>query len=100
DHVFAAPVFCPGIGSQLQVSLPVRASNARTSPLAASVHWLSATPEPTITRSPNIAGGEVSSYSHFSCGGLRRPARRSTLPPLPNESTALPVAASTAKRRA
>jgi hypothetical protein len=52
-----------GTGSQLQRSLPVRASKARTSPLAALVRLLSATAEPVTIKPLITAGGEVSAYS-------------------------------------
>ena len=75
DHAFAAPVLCAiaprqlvhaasvesrGIGSQLQRSFPERASNARTSPLAAFVLLLSATDDPLTIRPLITAGGDVS----------------------------------------
>ena len=78
DHAFAAPVLCAigprqllhagsvesrGTGSHVQRSLPVRASKARTSPLAAFVRLLSATAEPVTIRPRITAGGDVSSYS-------------------------------------
>src|SRR5690349_7382669 len=63
-HVFhAGSVRSRGIGFQLQRRAPVRASNARTTPLGASTRTLSSTPEPTTTRSPITAGGEVTKYS-------------------------------------
>lgn len=63
-HVFqAGSVESRGTGSQLQRSAPVRASYARTSPLAAFVRLLSATADP-VTIVPLItAGGDVSPYS-------------------------------------
>src|SRR6185436_6005121 len=96
DQAFAAPVFAAelsrhvfaagsagscGIGSKVHFSFPVRASHARTSPLAGSARELSAIPEPVITRSPMIAGGDVCSYAGNSKGGMRSHERRST-PPL------------------
>ena len=78
DQVFAPPLRCAsgpcqvayagsagscGTGFQVQRNAPLRASNARTSPLAPTVELLSATAEPTTMRSPMIAGGEVCSYS-------------------------------------
>ena len=50
-----------GMGSNVHLSAPVRASNARTSPLAGARLVLSATAEPVMTRSPTIAGGDVTS---------------------------------------
>src|SRR4051812_44211184 len=97
-HAFAAPVSCArgpihvrqaasvescGIGSQVHFRAPVRASNARTSPLAAFVRPLSATAEPTTTMSLMIAGGDVTSYSENSDGLLRSDSRRLTVPALP-----------------
>jgi len=61
---------------------------------------LSATPEPTTMTSFTTAGGDVSSYSSSSDGGLRSPRRRFTEPPAPNCGQGVPVAASSAKRRA
>src|SRR5437588_150202 len=95
DHALAAPVewaITPrqlshagsvesrGTGSQLHSSTPVRASNARTSPLAAFVRLLSATDEPVTIRPLITAGGDVSSYSSALDGALRRPWRRFTVP--------------------
>jgi hypothetical protein len=51
------------MGSQLQRSTPVRASYARTSPLAAFVRLLSATADPLTIMPLMIAGGDVSAYS-------------------------------------
>ena len=52
-----------GTGFQVQRNAPVRASNARTSPVAPTLELLSAMAEPTTIRSPMTAGGEVCSYS-------------------------------------
>src|SRR6266581_6811809 len=85
DHAFAAPGI-PGtraMGSQLQRSFPVRASYARTTPLGALARWLSATEDPTITRSPTTAGGDVTSYSPGYSGVLNRSRVRSTVPRVP-----------------
>ena len=75
DQALAAPVVCAmaprqlfhagsrlsrGTGSQLHLSAPVRASNARTSPLAAFVRLLSATDDPVTIMPRMTAGGEVS----------------------------------------
>src|SRR6267378_7944845 len=85
---FAAPVRCAlgpfhvwkpgsfglcGTGSNVHLNAPVRASNPRTSPLAASMRLLSATPEPTTTTPSTTVGGDVSSYSEANVGGFRRP---------------------------
>ena len=43
----------------VELSAPVRASKARTSPLAGFARLLSAIDDPTTTRSPMTAGGEV-----------------------------------------
>ena len=61
DHALPAPVCpsCPASGLQRQRSAPVRASNARTTPLPVSACQLSPIDEPVITRSPTIAGGDV-----------------------------------------
>jgi len=44
-------------GSKLQRRAPLRTSNARMTPSGASVRWLSATADPTITRSGTTIGG-------------------------------------------
>src|ERR1700755_1325741 len=82
DHALAAPVFhlaavpdaevtadgaLGGMGSQLQRSAPVRASNARTTPEGMSTRLLSSIAEPTITRSSITAGGEVMWYHPCGC---------------------------------
>ena len=74
DQTFAAPVRAAlpsrqltnagsfgswGIGCQVQRSAPVRASNARTSPLAGAGRELSAIAAPVTTRSLTTSGGEV-----------------------------------------
>jgi hypothetical protein len=48
-----------GTGSQLHLSAPLRASKARTSPLAGFGRVLSAIEEPVTTRPFTITGGEV-----------------------------------------
>jgi hypothetical protein len=48
-----------GIGSQLQRSAPVRASNARTTPRSISAERLSPIDEPTTTSPFTTAGGDV-----------------------------------------
>src|SRR5882757_1923430 len=77
DHAFAAPAFhlppdaegCGfgGIGSQLQRSAPVRASNPRTTPEGMSARLLSSIAEPTITRLSITAGGDVMWYHPCGC---------------------------------
>ena len=74
DHTFAAPVRAAlplrhvaeagsfgscGMGCHVHRSAPVRASNARTSPLAGAGRELSAIEDPVITRSLTTTGGEV-----------------------------------------
>src|SRR5262249_1298980 len=112
DHTFAAPVLAAlpfrhdlharsvrlfGIGSQLHLSAPVLASNARTMPLGASARSLSVIAEPTITRSPATAGGEVMWYSP----GISFPSRFEsvTCPRSPKSSQGFPVVASSAISR-
>src|SRR3954466_13111734 len=115
DHAFAALVVCAiierqldhcasvesrGTGSHVHFNVPVRASNARTSPLAAFVRLLSATDEP-VTSSPfTIAGGEVSWYSAVSNGVLCRPRRRLSVPRSANAAHGRPFRASSAMIRA
>src|SRR5215207_774983 len=113
-HALAAPVVCAfgpthdrhatslescGTGSHVHRNAPVRASYARTSPLAASVRPLSATAEPTTTIPLMIAGGDVTSYSDISDGLFRSDPRRSTVPAAPNPSHSVPRSASSAMRR-
>src|SRR4249919_892106 len=95
----AASVESCGTGSHVHRNVPVRASNARTSPLAASVRLLSATALPTTIRSLITAGGDVTSYSDSSSGLLRSDARRLTVPPVPNDAHGVPRSASSAIRR-
>ena len=115
DQALAAPVVCAiaprqlphagstesrGIGSHVQRSAPVRASNARTSPLAASVRLLSEIAEPDTSSPLIIAGGDVSSYSAFSKGALRSPLRSVIEPWSPKLSHGVPRLASSAMMRA
>src|SRR5204862_3728827 len=79
---------------------PVRASKARTSPLAGAGLLLSATAEPVMTRSLTTTGGDVTSYAVNSIGGTRRPDRKSMEPLAPKPAHGFPVPASSAKRRA
>src|SRR2546423_2237910 len=110
-HALAAPVRCAfgpihvndaglfelwGTGSHVHRSIPVRASNPRTSPLAASMRLLSATAEPTTTTPPTTVGGDVSSYSDAFAGGFRRPVRSWTIPCAPKSGHGVPVSASRA----
>src|SRR5438552_10808405 len=113
-HELAAPLWCAlgpiqvadagstllcGTGSNVHRRAPVRASYPRTSPLAASIRLLSATPEPTTTTPSTTVAGEVSSYSEANAGGFLNPSRRFTVPPAPNCVHGDPVAASRAMRR-
>src|SRR3954463_9364668 len=97
DQALAAPVLCalapihvskPGCvesratGSHDHLSAPVRASNARTTPLGAAARLPSATDDPTITRPLMIAGGEVTAYSPLP-GSLKTPWPSRTCPPVP-----------------
>ena len=115
DQVFAPPEACArvparswyagtlgscGTGFQVQRSAPVRASKARTSPLAPTVELLSAMAEPTTMRSLITAGGEVCSYSSPKDCVLRSPSIRSTVPPLPKPLQGLPSRASSCTSRA
>src|SRR6266403_1279969 len=64
DHAFPAPVrgfvsFAHGMGSHVQRNFPVRISNARTMPRPVSTFQLSAIDDPVITKSPEIAGDDV-----------------------------------------
>jgi hypothetical protein len=61
---------------------------------------LSATAEPTTSMPPTTAGGDVTSYSANSPGALRRPRRRSTMPPSPKPGHVAPSPASSAISRA
>ena len=58
--VQAGSVESRGTGSQVHFNAPVRASNARTSPLAALMRLLSATDDPVTSRPLMTAGGDVS----------------------------------------
>ena len=115
-QAFAAPVVCAmmprhefqagsvesrGTGSQLQRSAPVRASNARTSPLAAFVRLLSATADP-VTMSPLItAGGDVELVFLRVRGRVRQAAPEGHDAVLAEAvGTARPFRASSAKIRA
>ena len=88
-----------GTGSNVQRSAPVRASYARTSPLAASMRLLSATADPTTTTPATTVGGEVSSYSDAKAGGFLNPSRSLTVPAAPKLVQGVPVAASSAINR-
>src|SRR5262245_12466940 len=113
DHAFAAPVLLApsgvhvvqagesavrGMGSQLQRSPPVPASNARTTPRSRSTLRLSPIEEPTTTVLLTIAGGDVISYSPSST--FPAPGLRSTSPELPKAAHNRPLVASIAINRA
>src|SRR5437867_1206582 len=101
DQAFAAPASSSaGSGCHDQRSFPVRASNARTSPLGMVVRLLSMIADPMMTRPPRTAGGDVVSYSSFPFGGRRSPWRKSIIPLSPKSPHTLPVRASRAKSRA
>src|SRR5262249_8974678 len=89
-----------GIGSQVHLSFPVRASKPRTSPLGWSVALLSAIPEPTTMVFRTTAGGGVSSHSENLLCGMRRPLLRVMTQLSPKSLHGLPLAASIAIRRA
>ena len=83
---------------KVQRSLPVRASNPRTSPGAPACRRTgSRTDEPTITTPRLTIGGEVTEYSALLTG-RRRPTVRSTRPASPNDGIGRPVRASSAMR--
>src|SRR5437667_2571636 len=85
-----------GIGSQVHLMAPVRASEARTSPLAGLGRLLSAIEEPVITSPFTTTGGDVMEYAPGSKGEIRRPAFRSTMPLRPNPVQGRPSRASSA----
>ena len=92
-------LFC-GTGSNVHRSAPVRASNPRTSPLAASIRLLSATAEPTTTTPSTTVGGEVSSYSEANAGAFLNPfAQIHCSAASPKSAHGDPVAASSAMSR-
>ena len=62
-----------GIGSQLQTLSPVCAEKARTTPRGARTRWLSVIADPTTTRSPITAGGEVTPSHSSGWAPMRRP---------------------------
>src|SRR5262249_53815869 len=79
----------------VQASLPVRASNARTSPGESFVNAiLSLTLLPTITRFLYTTTGEAVEYCLTLAGHFKPVLRRSTTPLFPKEATFVPVAAS------
>src|SRR5687767_7571189 len=114
DHTLAAPVrralplrhvdqarsveSC-GMGSHVQSGAPVRALNARTSPLAGATSLLSAMADPVTTTSPTTTGGDVISNAGGSMGFTRRADRSSTTPFCPNAAHGFPSRASSAIRR-
>src|SRR6516164_7111513 len=93
DQALPAPVgaMLSGIGFQLQRRLPVRASKALTCPLGLSTRSLSAIEEPTMTRSPAVAGAEVSSYSPRRAM-FATPRVRSICPAAPKSAQGWPLA--------
>src|SRR5687767_8527766 len=111
DQAFAAPVRAAaplrhsayagsagswGIGCHVHRSAPVRASKARTSPLAGAGRELSAIDEPTITRSLTTTGGDVTWYAAGNAAGMRSPSRRPMVPSTPKAAHGLPDTASIA----
>nr|MBO2514267.1 hypothetical protein [Gammaproteobacteria bacterium] len=64
-----------------------------------STRLLSATAEPTITRSRYAAGGDVTPYSSGQSGGRRSPSVRSISPLRPNSSQRCPSRRSRQTRR-
>jgi len=105
-HRWADPGVVTGIlrpagdGVKFQRSAPLRTSNARMTPSGASVRWLSATADPTITRSRTTIGGDVTPYSQCYSGWWRRPTVRSIAPCAAKSSHGRPVRTSSAASRA
>src|SRR5882757_5167278 len=104
DHAFEAPVrgevfSAQGVGFQVQRSLPLRTSYARTMPRSVSTFQLSAMDEPTMTRSLKIAGAEVTSYPPDHSLASATSCVRSTTPLEPKSTQGFPVSPSRAIRR-
>src|SRR5688572_29050887 len=105
DHTLPAPVYdhdsfsqvstpgspARGIGLHVQRSLPLRASNARTTPGAPSIFdaesWFTIA-EPRTTMSRTASGAAF--HDQPPASGLR-PSERSIRPPVPNEGIGSPV---------
>src|SRR5258708_8972797 len=97
DQALPAPVcgleaLAQGMGSQVQRSLPVRASNARTMPRPTSTFQLSAMEEPVMTRSLAMAAAELTGYPPRHSGVVDPSAARSQLPALGQSVVGLRVA--------
>ncbi len=86
-----------GIGSNLQLGAPVRASKAKTVPGGAFVRMLSITNEPTATTPDATTGADMILDSPLNWSGQSRTIF--TCPPSPNPAHDWPVRLSTASRR-